>query len=42
MSSFTDFTFSLRPTIRIALGITRGVMLTGPCRGQVDFVVQRS
>ncbi len=31
-SSFTVFTFSGRPTISTALGITKGVMLTAPCR----------
>ena len=33
-SSFTVFTFSWRPTIRIALGVTKGVMFTVPCRAK--------
>ena len=40
ISSITVFTFSGRPTIRIVLGIARGVMLTAPCRAMIDFVVQ--
>ena len=41
-SSITVCTFSGRPTTSRALGFTTGVMLTLPCRGQVDLVVQRA